>query len=363
MNKKIFFYRFEEDDNVIKVHQVQKKMYTEKDISRFIDEQARAVMERNVKGVIIPLLLLNNEIMDIFPILESLGKKVNQKGYEIATIDQCVIKVDDTIILLNKISITLLILILCYLILKPHFISILIFSMLVSLIQVNLFYMIIAFILFYLLNDIFLQIQNKLTILSMIGYIGSVFIAGMIISNYLFDQRTCLDPSSINGIKIIFLMPLILFFIQYQQFKKINFIKIINQKISWLVFGLTGFFSFLLLLLVLRSNHFTVNASLLEMKIREFAESLFFIRPRFKEILLYPFLVILYIFRNHSWVKKNKLIFLMLIVAGSSSTINSFLHIHTLSYYTMIRSLTGISIGFVLGISGAGLMKGINHGT
>ena len=89
----------------------------------------------------------------------------------------------------------------------------------------------------------------------------------------------------------------------------------------------------------------------LELMIRQFLEDVFFIRPRFKEMLIgYPALILGYWFvdikikRGYIWV------FNGLGIIALTSVINSFCHFHTPVLISVYRSLNGVFLGIICSI-------------
>lgn len=90
----------------------------------------------------------------------------------------------------------------------------------------------------------------------------------------------------------------------------------------------------------------------LELKLRDFLDELLLVRPRTKEFLIgYPFLLLgYYLGYRHRFIP----VFL-LGAAGQMSLVNTFTHIHTPLFISLIRTFHGLWIGIILGLVLIGL--------
>lgn len=96
-------------------------------------------------------------------------------------------------------------------------------------------------------------------------------------------------------------------------------------------------------IMVIRSDYQILQINGIEIKIRSILEKIFIYRPRFKEFLIgYPLLML-------GLYRKNRF-FIYLGLIGQVSLINTFLHIHTPIYVSVIRTFCGILIGLLLGV-------------
>lgn len=197
-----------------------------------------------------------------------------------------------------------------------------------------------------------LQLLSSLAIILGINALGMYTIV-----TSLADIRYIMNIGYFSGVKLAFLVPLLLFPLNYlsatvERQDWLHFIRAILQKSpSYLVLGL-----FLIALLALyiyigrSGNESGIEVSGLEIRLREILESIFLARPRFKEFLIgYPSLMaMVYLYRRY----QQDLILLVLgfgVVIGSISMVNSFCHVFTAVSISASRTLAGLLTGVLLG--------------
>ncbi len=355
-----------EYDNVIKTHKFKKRLFKKEDIRIFIDENCRAVLERNVKGVMLHTLYYDEKIVKLDDFLPELVRKIEKKGYKITLVKYINFKFDNRSLIISsyKIIIFWLTILLLYFLFPVHkdykkytrFLIFIIFPLIFmrfvfSISVISIFHIVIIFLFFYYMNDFILRLNKEgaYNIQNLLLFIGAIFVSGICISNFLFSYSSFVGSSKVSGIKVCFLLPLIMWIIQYIRFNKYKFKEILKIKIDLLYFVILNTAIFLIVFLLLRSGNYYLTISSLELKLRQVLEGIFFIRPRFKELIFYVFLFLLFFGQNISVIKSNLFLVYFLVLISISTTINSFLHIHTLSYYTILRSLMGMGIGFIIG--------------
>jgi hypothetical protein len=175
----------------------------------------------------------------------------------------------------------------------------------------------------------------------------------------LADIRYIMNVYIFSGVKLAFILPLMLFFVNYvscmvgfSDFKN-NAIKFLQGKPSYLVL-LMGMVGLLAIYYYLgRSGNAIVSVSSFEIRLREILEGLFLARPRFKEILIgYPALfAMVYLYRKYQY----DVILLVLglgVMMGSISMVNSFSHVFTTVMVSASRTLAGLLTGIVVALVG-----------
>ncbi len=335
---------------IIKVHKFSKLISKPIDIAVFINENYRAVIERNVNGIIIPTLKYNYKNIDLDRFLPLLNKKLEKRAYNISDISKLSFVYNKNIFLLYKIIllITAGLLILIYF--SSSRLYIILIIGILSVVKFSLIYIILTFLFFYMLNNYILKLhkKNMFNIKSFFVFLLFIFLGVLSISGFLISKETFYYSQSILGIKFVFLLPLIMWIIQYIQFKKIRIKNIFNKNINITQYSIITFIIILLPFLILRSGNYSLPVSGLELKIRYFLENIFYIRPRFKEIFFYPFVFLLFFTRKYDIIKSNFFVTVFFIFIAVSTTMNSFLHIHTLCFHSFIRTLIGMSMGFII---------------
>jgi|GEM_PF-420218 len=174
----------------------------------------------------------------------------------------------------------------------------------------------------------------------------------------LADIRFIMNVEIFSGVKLAFISPLLLFFLNYvssmvgfADFRD-NAIKFLMEKPNYLVIlllmvGAAAFYYYLG-----RSGNAVVTVSSLEIKMREVLEGIFLARPRFKELLIgYPALfVMIYLYRKFRY-DLILLVFGLGVMMGSISMVNSFCHVFTAVMISMNRTLAGLITGTAVGLA------------
>ena len=114
---------------------------------------------------------------------------------------------------------------------------------------------------------------------------------------------------------------------------------------------------------ILRSgNHISFSIPIFEIQLREWLESLFFVRPRTKEFLIgYPVLLCTILFIDKGISRQWLWFFNLLGVVALISVVNSFCHIHTPLTISLTRTLLGLIIGLLFGLITAIFYKSIRY--
>lgn len=205
----------------------------------------------------------------------------------------------------------------------------------------------------------FIQILASLAIILGINAIGMYTVV-----TSLADIRYIMNIDYFSGVKLAFIMPLLLFPLNYlsatvDREDWWGYISAWLQKSpSYLVLGF-----FLLALMALyvyigrSGNESGIEVSGLEIRLREILESIFLARPRFKEFLIgYPsIMAMVYLYRRYH----QDLILLVLgfgVMIGSISMVNSFCHVFTAISISANRTMAGLLTGVIIGL---GVLIGI----
>lgn len=335
-----------------KIHSLLKPVNSENELKKFVDENFRAIIERNVRIVWIKKVYIRGKPLPV-PLTELLRlfkKRVSKYKIEYATVSDVMIDVSkNRIFFLWRIFFVLSLTIYSIRFFKLKFLLIYI-PLLAMLVYLNLFHILILIAGMGFLNHYFFSIVSKhrLQVQTYIAYIGALFLLCIIISSFLMDFRNYIGLTNIYGIKIMFLLPFVITLIQFYYHYPEKFLIPVKWKdiILLMVSGLIIF------IILLRSGNYWIQPSLLEIRAREILEKVFIIRPRFKEFLVgYPILSILFFFyRKNRFIKKHFIIFYFSGLIGVSTTLNSFLHIHTPFFVSLVRSIYGIFLGTLIGV-------------
>ena len=195
---------------------------------------------------------------------------------------------------------------------------------------------------------------------------GAMSMAGAAyLSGALSDVEYFLEFQIFRGIKLTFILPLILVSIAFLQrfslfddtphkdvdaFKQICRILELPVKVkAFLVFIVAAIG---VVVMVARSGHTAgMPVSGTEIQFRQFLENLFYARPRSKELLIgHPAFMLAIMGYFKRWSKS--VFFLLVIVAtiGQSSMVETFAHMRTPIFMSFIRGVDGLALGAALGI-------------
>ena len=198
------------------------------------------------------------------------------------------------------------------------------------------------------------QVITSLAILLGINLLG-----GYTIVSSLADIRYIMNVELFRGVKLAFLLPLLLFVINYLVVfsGEEGVVKYtagwLRRSPSYLALGLIFVALVALYYYIGRSGHTGgVSVSELELRLREVLETIFMARPRFKEILIgYPALMALvYLYRRYPF-KELVLILGLGVMMGSISVVNSFSHVFTAITISASRTLAGLLVGVAIGLA------------
>lgn len=210
----------------------------------------------------------------------------------------------------------------------------------------------------------FLQIVGSsfiaIIITSAISLVGAAYLSGI-----LSDVRYFLEIEVFRGIKLTFVLPMILVGIalcqRFNIFDDDNPLvpmnigrqleHFLNMKVlvkTLLIFAAAGAG---LIVFIARSGHtggFPVPA--IELKLRAFLETSLFARPRSKELLIgHPAFFIMMM----AWLRKWPVfifgIFVFIATIGQGSMVETFAHMRTPVYMSLVRGIDGVIFGSIIG--------------
>jgi uncharacterized membrane protein len=173
----------------------------------------------------------------------------------------------------------------------------------------------------------------------------------------LADIRYIMNISYFSGVKIAFIVPLLLFLLNYLSITvprkdwRVLFRAWLQKSPTYLALGVFLLALAAIYIYIGRSgNDSGIQVSGLEIRTREILEKIFLARPRFKEFLIgYPCLMaMVYLYRRY----KNDLLLLVLgfgVMIGSISMVNSFCHGFTSVSISANRTLAGLLTGLLIG--------------
>ncbi|MDD3656048.1 MAG: DUF5693 family protein [Atribacterota bacterium] len=179
-------------------------------------------------------------------------------------------------------------------------------------------------------------------------------IGGLLVSALLTHYQFILAIRLFSGIKISYIIPLLLITVYLwwkDNTEKIPLSEEIKKPILFehalLVFILLTF----LVIYIARSGNFSfLPVPGLEEKMRVFLEQILIARPRSKEFLIgYPLLAFA-IALNFMRIKYLKYIIIIMGTVAPVTVLNTFCHVHTPIYFSLLRTFHGYWLGLLLGI-------------
>lgn len=172
---------------------------------------------------------------------------------------------------------------------------------------------------------------------------------GILIAALLSTGPYMLSLQQFAGVKIAHLLPFA--FLSFAIIQSAGSIKkFFNQPIvTWHVFAFFMFLAAVGVLLVRTGNEPPMAVSGVEMKFRSLLEQMLWVRPRTKEFLLgHPALVVS-LFLFHNGAKGAGSLFFLAGMVGQVSMVNTFCHIHTPLLVSVVRTIHGLWMGYVIG--------------
>lgn len=184
------------------------------------------------------------------------------------------------------------------------------------------------------------SIFRKYISAALISFIGITIIIALLNGNdYL------VGINSFKGVKLVYIAPII-FMCLYALYG--NYTKIAKQPILY-IHAVLAIVALALVAYYMSRTGNGGTATDLELTIRQYLEHWLYARPRTKEILIgFPFFVLaLYVYPRQQVIGK---VLLIPGVIGFLSLVNTFTHFHIPIYVSLIRSVLGLAIGFVIGL-------------
>ncbi len=184
---------------------------------------------------------------------------------------------------------------------------------------------------------------------SLVSFVGALIVA-LLLSSTTF----MLSIDKFMGVKIAYLLPVLLSMIYLWKKKNTGKYPIIttlrkNIKVGDLV--ILGILGIIGILFILRSGNFSVvSIPGFEERIRNFLEHTLIARPRTKEFLVGHPILMLTIFWSFLRIRTYKIAFIGIGVIGQTTLINSFCHIHTPLKIALLRTFNGFWLGILMGL-------------
>lgn len=192
--------------------------------------------------------------------------------------------------------------------------------------------------------------QLKAALIGMLA-VTALTLSGAVLGNaILSDNAYLVAARSFRGVKLAYLLPLILIaaYWLWQLTEHGRQLSRLKKRVTWKTFVIGVFAIAGIGFYIVRSGNETGAASGFELALRQVLERFFGVRPRFKEFLTgYPALLILPLL---AWQPDLSFLALLLAAAGQVSIFNTYMHLHTPFLLSLQRTGWGLVLGSVLGL-------------
>ena len=190
-------------------------------------------------------------------------------------------------------------------------------------------------------------------------------VGGMYLAAILADSRFLLEIDIYRGVKLTFIMPLVLMTVLYVKrydmlgvmgagmkvaVSRVN--DLLNKPITFKHIALLGVLGIILLYFVARSGHSAgVPVAAIEVKMRLFLEQLMYARPRQKEFMIgHPAFFLAAYAAYHNAPRLMQYALTCGAVIGQASLVQTFCHMRTPVFMSTVRAIDGYVMGAVIGI-------------
>lgn len=203
-------------------------------------------------------------------------------------------------------------------------------------------------------------------------FFGLCLVGGLLVAASLGDIQHMLEFAFFRGVKLVFILPLLLVLIGYLllgrtgslaqtgRFLLTRVDKILDRSIKYRDLAVGAVLGLAVLYYITRSGNFPIlPVSGLELKMRTALEQLLFARPRNKEFLIaYPALILAATLLWSGW---RRWVWLLLFGAstGAVSVVNSFEHVRTPWLMSLLRGVNGLWVGILVGAIGTLVLYGL----
>lgn len=190
-------------------------------------------------------------------------------------------------------------------------------------------------------------------------------VGGMYLAAILADSRFLLEIDIYRGVKLTFIMPLVLMTVLYVKrydmlgvmgagmkvaVSRVN--DLLNKPITFKHIALLGVLGIILLYFVARSGHSAgVPVAAIEVKMRLFLEQLMYARPRQKEFMIgHPAFFLAAYAAYYNAPRLMQYALTCGAVIGQASLVQTFCHMRTPVFMSTVRAIDGYVMGAVIGI-------------
>ena len=187
-------------------------------------------------------------------------------------------------------------------------------------------------------------------------------VGGLFVGAILSDSKYILKIDTFRGVKLSFLLPLVFFacafVIKLGMFNDkdgkplsigLQTNKLLNTTVTVKYVAAVGIVLVALLLVILRSgNNLVSSVSSIELVFRNFLEKYLVARPRSKELIAFPLLMLVL----YTAIKGNKQFYFLVALGGMvgiENVVNSFCHIRMPVMVTLLSTTYSLIFGIIVG--------------
>lgn len=178
--------------------------------------------------------------------------------------------------------------------------------------------------------------------------LGAVLMAGVLSqSSYMLHIHQFMGVKLAHALPILMVLGAFFLFASREKHWLVKIKEVLDSNISVKYAALCVVALGVVAIFLMRTGNDAVTVSELEISIRSWLDNVLFVRPRTKEFLLgQPFLMLL-CFVGY---RQGYLPFLLIATIGQVSLVNTFAHIHTPLFISLLRTVNGLWIGIIIGL-------------
>lgn len=211
------------------------------------------------------------------------------------------------------------------------------------------------------LSRILVDGVGNLTLTVLLAMIGGIYIAAI-----LGDVRFLLEMEIYRGVKLTFIGPLLLmaivYLMRFNLFEQVSvatprelwqqIVRILNYPVSIKTLLIFGFGALVAWVFIGRSGHTAgVPVPAIELKLRAFLEETMYARPREKEFMIgHPAFMLAVLAYYRHWPRLLHFALVIAATIGMGSLVETFAHLRTPVFMSIVRGLDGLLVGAVMGI-------------
>lgn len=191
-------------------------------------------------------------------------------------------------------------------------------------------------------------------------------VGGMYVAAVLGDVRFLLEMEIFRGVKLTFIMPLVLIMLVYLtrfnlfEARPINglsdlwqqLVRLLNMPVAVKTLLIMGGAAVVAWVFIGRSGHTAgVPVPAIELKLRAWLEQLMYARPREKEFMIgHPAFMLAVMALYQQWPRFLHFALVIAATIGQGSLVETFAHLRTPVFMSAVRGIDGLLVGLVLGV-------------